>query len=108
MHVSTAAAGPLGTGWLNAAEEPERAGLLEQARATDAARQLQRCCPHWPRLREHLSWRALTRLARNQPLDPNDTANWRGRESHAQVILRRHGITHPPASRLTTRAQQTL
>jgi hypothetical protein len=43
MHVSPAAAGSLGTGWLGAAEELERARLLEQARTTDAARQLQAC-----------------------------------------------------------------
>jgi hypothetical protein len=108
MHVSPAAAGSLGSGWLGAAEEPERARLLEQARTTDAARQLQRCCPRWIRLLEHLSWRALARLARNEPVDPNDPASWRGRESHAQVVLRRHGITRPPASRLTTEAQTAL
>jgi len=108
MHPSTVTAGPLGSGWLTATEEPERARLLEQARTTDAARQLQRCCPRWAGLVEHLSWRALARLARNEPVDPNDSASWRGRESHAQVVLRRHGITRPPASRLTTEAQTAL
>ena len=107
MHVSPAAAGSLGSGWLGA-EEPERARLAEQARASDAARQLQRCCPRWIRLLEQLSWRALARLARDEPVDPNDPASWRGRESHAQVVLRRHGLTRPPASRLTTHAQQAL
>jgi hypothetical protein len=108
MHASTAAAEPLGSGWLGAAEEPERARLLEQARATEAARQLQRCCPRWAGLFEHLSWRALARLARNEPVDPSDPASWRGRESHAQVVLRRHGVTRPRASRLTANALQAL
>ena len=107
MHVSPAAAGSLGSGWLGA-QEPERVRLAEQARASDAARQLQRCCPRWIRLQEQLSWRALARLARDEPVDPNDPASWRGRESHAQVVLRRHGLTRPPASRLTTHAQQAL
>ena len=69
MHVSPAAAGSLGSGWLGA-QEPERARLAEQARASDAARQLQRCFPRWIRLLEQLSWRALARLAATSPSTP--------------------------------------
>ena len=52
-------------------EQLERTRLIEQARHTDAAERLRRCCPSAVPLLEQLSWRALTRLAANQPVDPN-------------------------------------
>ncbi len=98
----------LAGGWLSAADEPERARLIEQARQTDAARQLQRCCPRWTRLLEQLTWRALNRLARNQPVDPNEAGSWRSRDGHAEIVLRRHGVTRVSARRLTAIAIQAL
>ena len=53
-------------------QRAERDRLIGQARSTDAARQLQRCFPRWEQAFEHLSWRALVGLARNEPVDPND------------------------------------
>ena len=84
----------LGDRWAAAASESlERTRLIEQARRTDAAAQLRRCCPSAARVLEDLSWRALTRLAANEPVDPNDPDSWRSPDAHAQVVLRRHGIT---------------
>ena len=51
-------------------QRAERDRLIGQARSTDAARQLQRCFPRWAAAFEHLSWRALVGLARNEPVDP--------------------------------------
>jgi hypothetical protein len=53
-------------------EQLEHTRLIDQARHTDAAVQLRRICPSAARALESLSWRALTRLAANQPVDPND------------------------------------
>jgi hypothetical protein len=99
----------LGDRWAVAASEPlERSGLIEQARHTDAAAQLRRCCPSAARLLEDLSWRALTRLAANEPLDPNDPDNWRSPDARAQIVLRRHGFTGLDSSRLTMDAVRAL
>ena len=54
----------------------ERERLIDQARGTDAARQLQRCFPRWMKAFDHLAWRALVRLAANEPVDPNDPDMW--------------------------------
>ena len=54
----------------------ERERLIDQARGTDAARQLQRCFPRWSKALDHLAWRALVRLAANEPVDVNDTDMW--------------------------------
>ena len=43
-----------------------------------------------------MSWRALVRLANNEPVDPNDRDAWRTADEHAQAVLRRHGITLNP------------
>ena len=85
-------------GWSEspATEHAERDRLIAQARGTDAARQLQRCFPRWGGAFEHLSRRALVRLAENQPVDPNDRDAWRTTDDHAQAVLRRHGITLNP------------
>ena len=88
-------------------ERVERDRLIAQARGTDAARQLQRCFPRWSRAFEHLSWRALARLANNEPVDPNDPDAWRTTDEHAQSVLRRHGITLNPRH-LTLFAIQAL
>jgi hypothetical protein len=77
-------------------ERVERDRLIGQARDTDAACQLQRCFPQWAAAFEHLSWRALAALARNEPVDPNDGDAWRTADVHAQAVLRRHGITLNP------------
>ena len=88
-------------------ERVERDRLIVQARSTDAARQLQRCFPRWAAAFEHLSWRALVRLASNEPVDPNDRDAWRTADEHAQAVLRRHGITLNPRH-LTLTAIQAL
>src|SRR3954447_3848825 len=86
-------------GWRTSAGGVERARLIERARHSGAARQLQRCCPTWRRLLEQLSWRALTKLAADHPVDPNDPASWHSPDHHAQVVLRRHGLTAVRADR---------
>ena len=53
--------------------------------------QLLRCFPRWTRALEHLTFRALERLAANEPVDPNDPDVWRSRDAHAQSVLHRHG-----------------
>ena len=62
-------------GW-DGGPDRERERLIGQARGTDAARQLQRCFPRWTKAFEHLGWRALVRLANNEPVDPNDPDIW--------------------------------
>jgi len=93
-------------GW-DGGPDRERDRLIVQARSTDAVRQLQRCFPRWARAFEHLSSRALVRLANNEPVDPNDRDAWRTADEHAQAVLRRHGITLNPRH-LTLAAIQTL
>jgi hypothetical protein len=88
-------------------ERVERDRLIGQARDTDAARQLQRCFPRWATAFEHLSWRALVELAKNEPVDPNDRDAWRTADEHARAVLRRHGITLNPRH-LTLAAIQAL
>ena len=51
-------------------ERSERDRLIAKARSSDAARQLQRCFPRWATAFEHLSWRALVMLAKNEPSIP--------------------------------------
>jgi hypothetical protein len=89
-------------------EQLERTRLIEQAGVTDAAAQLQRCCPNAARVLESLSWRALTRLAANEPVDLNDSDSWRSPDAHAQIVLRRHGITGIDSTRLTMEAVRAL
>ena len=96
-------------GWAGGldSERAERDRLIAQARSSDAARQLQRCFPRWATAFEHLSWRALVLLAKNEPVDPNDQDAWRTADEHAQAVLRRHGITLNPRH-LTLAAIQAL
>ena len=54
----------------------DREPLAQQARETDAGRQLLRCFPRWRQALDHLRWAALVRLARNEPVDPNDPDTW--------------------------------
>ena len=89
-------------------EQLERTRLIEQARDTDAAAQLRRCCPSAAGVLESLSWRALTRLAANEPVNPNDPDGWRSPDAHAQIVLRRHGITGLDSTRLTMEAVRAL
>jgi hypothetical protein len=89
-------------------DQLEHTRLLEQARLTDAAAQLKRCCPSAARVLEGLSWRALTRLAANEPVDPNDPDSWRSPDAHARILLRRHGITGLDSTRLTMGAVRAL
>ena len=86
----------------------ERERLIAQARGTDAARQLQRCFPRWMKAFDHLAWRALVRLAANEPVDPNDPDMWESRDEQAQAVLRRHGLTTVKAGRLTMETVNTL
>src|SRR6516162_2475930 len=88
-------------------ERVERDRLIARARATDAARQLQRCFPRWTTAFDRLSWQALVQLSRNEPVDPNDGDTWRSADEHAQAVLRRHGITLNPRH-LTPNAIQAL
>ena len=92
----------------SSSEQLEHTRLVEQARATEAAAQLRRCWPSAARLLDHLSWRALTRLAANEPVDPNDPDSWRSPDAHAQIVLRRHGITGLDSTRLTMEAVRAL
>src|SRR4051812_13641156 len=82
----------------------DREPLARQARETDAGRQLLRCFPRWRQALDHLRWAALVRLARDEPVDPNDADAWAGRDQHAHAILRRHGITGIAPTRLTLAA----
>ncbi len=97
-------------GWFasQAGQERQREQLTSTARETDAARQLQRCFPGWGRALEHLTWRALVRLAANEPVDPNDPDIWRSADEHAQAVLRRHQLAGISTSRLTLAAVRTL
>jgi len=89
-------------------ERVERDRLIAQARGTDAARQLQRCFPRWAAAFDHLSWRALVGLARNEPVDPNHPDTWENRDARAQGVLRRHGLTTVNAGRLSLAAVKVL
>ena len=82
----------------------DREPLARQARETDAGRQLLRCFPRWRQALDHLRWAALVRLARNEPVDPNDPDTWAGRDQHAHAVLRRHGIGSIAPTRLTLAA----
>ncbi|MGA2015298.1 MAG: hypothetical protein ABSH51_32895, partial [Solirubrobacteraceae bacterium] len=86
----------------------EREQLIARARGSDAARQLQRCFPHWAMAFEHLSPRALRQLAANQPVDPNDRDAWRTADEHAQGVLRRHGVTLNPRHLTLTAIQKLI
>src|SRR3954449_6572382 len=92
----------------SSSEQLERTRLIEQARHTEAAAQLRRCCPSAARVLENLSWRALTRLAANESVDPNDPDSWRSPDAHARIVLRRHGITGLDSTRLTMGAVRAL
>ena len=97
-------------GWTSPGQDRlvERERLMGQARGTDAARQLQRCFPRWMKAFDHLAWRALVRLAGNEPVDPNDPDIWESRDEQAQAVLRRHGLTNLKAGRLTLAAVNAL
>ena len=113
-------------GWWNANRDAERGKahaaaqsahreLVDRAGDSDAARQLQRCAPHWQRLLEQLRVPLLNRLADNEPVDPNDPdiwcttdSAWNGEQAVAEVVLRRHGITNIKVNRLTADAVHTL
>ena len=99
-----------GGGWAAPVDERtlERERLEDRARRADATAQLQRCFPRWTRALEHLTARALERLARNEPVDPNDPEIWRSRDAHAQAVLHRHGLGTASATRLTSSAITAL
>ena len=104
---TTASGRPLslpGSWALATADQREREQLLGPAGESDAGRQFARCFPRWPRALEHVRLVALRALAANRPVDPNDPDVWRSRDEHAQAILRRHGLTHLSAGRLTLAA----
>jgi hypothetical protein len=86
----------------------ERDRLEARARDTDAGRQLQRCSPAWRRLPERLTWQALLRLSRNEPIEPNDPDVWQSRDVHAEFVLRRHGLGRIDTRRLTLTAIGSL
>ena len=84
---------PLGGGWSAQPDQRtlERERLESRAKGTDATAQLLRCFPSWTRALEQLTFATLERLARNEPVDPNDPDAWRSRDAHAQAVLHRHG-----------------
>jgi hypothetical protein len=86
----------------------ERERLEHRASQTDATAQLRRCFPRWRSVLEQLTSKALGRLARNEPVDPNDQDAWRSRDAHAQAVLHRHGQSGVSATRLTSRAIAAL
>ena len=98
------------TGWARSLDTGrlERERLLAQARQTDATRQLERCFPRWSRALEQLAWRALVRLAANEPVDPNDPDMWATRDEQAVGVLRRHGLTNTKTGRLTLATVRSL
>ena len=57
---------------------------------------------------EQLTPQALTRLAEDQPIDPNDPDTWRTRDAHAEAVLRRHRLASINSSRLTSTAIKSL
>ena len=95
--------------WLGATSRTlERERLEHQASQTDATAQLRRCFPRWRSALEQLTSQALARLARNEPIDPNDPDAWRSRDAHAQAVLHRHGHAGTSATRLTSTAIAAL
>ena len=95
--------------WLGATGRTlERERLEHEASQTDATAQLRRCFPRWRTALEQLTSQALARLARNEPIDPNDPDAWRSRDAHAQAILHRHGVGATSATRLTSSAITVL
>jgi len=95
--------------WLGATGRTlERERLEHRAGQTAAAAQLRRCFPRWRSALEQMGSQALTRLAENQPIDPNDPDTWRNRHAHAEAVLRRHGLARVNASRLTSAAVGAL
>ena len=103
-HGSTAQPWRLGT----TGRTLERERLEHEASQTDATAQLRRCFPRWRTALEQLTSQALARLARNEPIDPNDPDAWRSRDAHAQAILHRHGVGATSATRLTSSAITAL
>ena len=97
-------------GWAAPADERtlERERLENRARGTDATAQMLRCFPRWGRALEHLTARALERLARNEPVDPNDPDAWRSCDAHAQAVLQGHGHGSTSATRLSSTAITAL
>ena len=97
-------------GWSAQADQRtlERERLESRARGTDATLQLLRCFPSWTRALEQLTFRALERLAANEPVDPNEQDGWRSRDAHAQAVLHRHGKGKLGATRLTSAAITAL
>jgi hypothetical protein len=95
-------------GWSRNSHALERERLIAQARGTDAGRQLQRCFSRWMTAFERLAWRALVRLAANEPVDPNGLDVWESRDEQAQAVLRRHGLTTVKAGRLSLAAVKAL
>ena len=85
-------------GWASPGQDRlvERERLMGQARGTDAARQLQRCFPRWMKAFDHLAWRALVRLAGNEPVDPNDPDIWGAATSRPRRFC---AATDSPTSR---------
>jgi hypothetical protein len=95
--------------WLpTAGRTLERERLEHRAGQTAAAAQLRRCFPRWARMLEQLTTQALTRLAEDQPIDPNDPDTWRTRDAHAEAVLRRHQLASINSSRLTSTAIKSL
>ena len=85
-----------------------RARAARASRWPDRGRAASPLLPRWTRMLEQLTSQALTRLAENQPIDPNDPDTWRNRDAHAEAVLRRHRLARVNASRLTSAAVGAL
>jgi hypothetical protein len=86
----------------------ERQQLIARACDTDAARQLAHCLTGLTGLFDRLAWRALVRLAANEPVDPNDRDSWQSTDSLGRAILARHGLAGGRVGQLSLVAVELL
>ena len=92
----------LAGGWLgSAADQPERARLIEQARHTDAARQLRRCCPVAAGVLEQPDLAGARRASRaTSRSTPTTRDSWRSRRrarAGGAAPPRHHRLDRTPA-----------
>jgi hypothetical protein len=99
---STASGRTLGT------DGGARDDLLAQVRLTDAFRQLERCFPKWHGFVANLRTAALTRLANNKAINPNNADHWMAADHAVKGVLHRHGIDGVRPQKLTMAACERL
>ena len=86
----------------------ERQQLIARARDTAATRQLAYCLTGLTGVFDRLAWRALVRLAANEPVDPNDRDSWQSTDSLGRAILARHGLADGGVGQLSLVAVELL